>query len=139
VGGRAWTQHLRLKASAGGRVALLAGGKDHIQPEHLVAAAREGDGFALAELGRFNDYLARSLVQTICTVAPEVIVLGTIPTAAGERLCFEPIRRRVREHVWPRLGERVRIVPAALGDRLPYYAGICAALAGIQEGRGSGS
>jgi glucokinase len=134
VGGRAWTEHLRSTASAEGRVALLAGGKERIQPEHLVAAAREGDAFAMAELDRFNDYLARSLVQIICTVAPEVIVLGTIPTAAGEQLCFEPIRRRVREHVWPQLGERVRIVPAALGERLPYYAGLCAALAGIEEG-----
>jgi len=137
VGGRAWTEHLRSTASVGGRVALLAGGKERIQPEHLVAAAREGDAFAMAELDRFNDYLARSLVQILCTVAPEVVVLGTIPTAAGERLCFEPVRRRVREHVWPQLGERVRIVPAALGERLPYYAGICAALAGIEEsGRG---
>jgi len=132
VGGRAWREHLRATASAEGRVALLAGGKERIQPEHLVAAAREGDAFALAELDRFNSYLARALVQIICTVAPEVIVLGTIPTAAGEQLCFEPIRRNVREHLWAGLAERVRIVPAALGERLPYYAGLCAALAGIE-------
>jgi glucokinase len=135
VGGRAWTEHLRSTASAEGQVALLAGGKEKIQPEHLVAAAREGDAFALAELDRFNGYLARSLVQIISTVAPEIIVLGTIPTAAGEKLCFEPIRRRVRERVWPPLGEAVRIVPAALGERLPYYAGLCPALLGLEEGR----
>jgi glucokinase len=132
VGGRAWTEHLRAVAPAEGAVAHLAGGKEQIQPEHLVAAARAGDGFARAELDRFNAYLARSLVQIICTVAPEVIVLGTIPTAVGEELCLEPIRRWVRQHVWTPLAGRVRIVPAALGDRLPYYAGLCAALEGIE-------
>jgi len=137
VGGRAWTEHLRSVAPAGGAVALRAGGKEQIQPEHLVAAARAGDGFARAELDRFNAYLARSLVQIICTVAPEVIVLGTIPTAVGEELCLEPIRRWVRQHVWTPLAGRVRIVPAALGERLPYYAGLCAALEGI-EGMGRG-
>jgi glucokinase len=139
VGGRAWTEHLRSAASTSGRVAALAGGRERIRPEHLVSAAREGDGFALAELDRFNDYLARSLVQIICTVAPEVIVLGTIPTAAGEALCFEPVRRRVRERVWTRLAERVRIVPAALGERLPYYAGLSSAFTGMEEGRGGSS
>jgi glucokinase len=135
VGGRAWTEHLRAVAAPEGRVALLAGGREHVQPEHVVAAAHEGDAFALAQLERFNGYLARSLVQITCTVAPEVIVLGTIPTAVGEALCFEPIRRAVRERVWGPLAEAVRIVPAALGERLPYYAGLSAALAGI-EGSG---
>jgi len=139
VGGRAWAEHLRSRAAAEGRVAQLAGGKERIQPEHLVAAAHEGDAFAVAELDRFNDYLARSLVQIVCTVAPEVIVLGTIPTAAGERLCIAPIQRRVRERVWARLGARVRIVPAALGERLPYYAGLCPALAGVEESRRGGA
>jgi predicted NBD/HSP70 family sugar kinase len=119
-------------------VALLAGGRERIQPQHVVAAAQAGDAFALAQLDRFNGYLARSLVQIICTVAPEVIVLGTIPTAAGEALCFEPIRRSVRERVWGPLAEAVRIVPAALGERLPYYAGLSAALAGIEGIRGGG-
>jgi glucokinase len=132
VGGRAWTEHLRSVASAESSVAILAGGTARIQPEHLIAAARAGDGFALAELDRFNRYLARSLVHIICTVAPEVIVLGTIPTAAGEELCLEPIRRWVRQHVWAPLSSRVRIVPAALGEGLPYYAGLCAALEGME-------
>ena len=45
-----------------------------LQPEHLVEAAREGDAFALGEMARFNDYLARVLVNVAFTLAPEVVV-----------------------------------------------------------------
>ena len=60
-------------------------------------------------------------------------MLGTIAVAAGEELCFAPVRRRVAELVWPFLGERLRIVPAALGDELPHYAGLGLALDGLER------
>jgi glucokinase len=128
VGGAAWTRRLRRVTPAQGRVAALAGGREDVTPEHVVAAAREGDRFALGELERFNDYLARGLIVLGFLLAPEAIVLGTIPTAAGETLCLGPVRERVRGRLWPGLAERLRILPAALGAELPYYAGLCAAL-----------
>lgn len=130
AGGAAWTRRLRASAPAEGRVAALAGGRDAVTPEHVVAAAREGDAYALAELERYNGYLARGLVALAFSLAPETVVLGTIPTAAGEALCLEPVRALVRERVWPVIGERLRIVPAALGERLPDLAGLCVALEG---------
>jgi glucokinase len=132
VGGLAWTRRLRGLATAAGRVAQLAGGPERVLPEHVVAAAREGDAFALQELDRWNGYVARGLVSLAGTVAPEVIVLGTIATAAGEELCLEPVRLAVRAHLWPGLAREVRIVAAALGDRLPDYAGLCVALEGLE-------
>ncbi len=132
VGGLAWTRRLRALAPGAGRVAELAGGAHRVLPEHVVAAAREGDAFALAELGRWNGYVARGLVSLAGTVAPEVIVLGTIAAAAGEALCLEPVRRAVLAHLWPGLAREVRIVAAALGERLPYYAGLCVALEGLE-------
>jgi len=54
-------------------------------------------------------------------------VLGTIATAAGEKLCFEPVRARVRAQAWPSLCAELRIVPSGLGAQLPYYAGVCVA------------
>jgi glucokinase len=124
VGGAAWTKWLRRETPAGSRVAALAGAPDAIRPEHVVAAAREGDAFALAELTRWNGYLVRGLAALVATLAPELIILGTIATAAGEALCFEPVRLELAKRVWPYLAGRIRVEPAALGAELPYHAGL---------------
>jgi glucokinase len=131
VGGAAWARRLARVTPAASRVASLAGGSEHARPEHVVAAAREGDAFALAELERFNDFLGRAIAHLVFTLAPEAVVLGTIPTAAGEDLCLAPLRRRVAKHLgdtWGFLVREMRILPAALGDELPYLAGLAVAL-----------
>jgi glucokinase len=133
VGGAAWTRRLQRVTPAASRVALLAGGAAHARPEHAVAAAHEGDAFARAEVERYVGYLARGIVPLVFGLAPEVVVLGTIPTAMGEELCFAPLRREVARHAWPLLTERLVIVPAALGGDLPYAAALAAAAEGERE------
>jgi glucokinase len=135
VGGAAWTRRLRKRTPQASGVAKLAGAPDRVTPEHVVQAAREGDRFARDELERFVDYLARGIVHVVFTLAPQAVVLGTIAVAAGEELCFAPLRERVAAHTWPQLARSVRIVPAALGAQLPDLAGLCVA----REGLGSGS
>jgi glucokinase len=132
TGGAAWARRLARLAPADGAVARLAGGAAQARPEHVVAAARAGDAFALAELARFNDYLVRGLVAIAFTLAPQRIVLGTIPTAAGEALCLAPVRERFRRHVWPFLAERIEIVPSALGALLAAHAGIVVARSAVE-------
>ncbi len=56
-----------------------------------------------------------------------MIVLGTIPTAAGEALCFDRVRKQVAAETWPQLARGLRIVPAALGAQLPAYSGLAVA------------
>jgi glucokinase len=133
VGGAAWTRRLQRVTPADSRAAALAGGVGQVRPEHLVEAARVGDAFALGEMARWNGHLARGLVGLLFTLAPEAIVLGTIAVAAGEALCFAPLRELVRKHAWPLLTERLAIVPAALGASLPYHAAIGVALEGLRE------
>jgi glucokinase len=128
VGGAAWTRRLRTIVPEAGRVAALAGGREHVSPVELVAAAHEGDGFARAELTRWCDYVARGVTALVMTLAPEAVVLGTIAVAAGEELAFAPIREQVAAHIWPHLVPHLRILPAALGERLPYLAGLSVAL-----------
>ena len=127
LGGAAWTRRLREITPATSRVCALAGDRGHVLPEHLVAAAGEGDAFARKEMERFNHYLARAIATLAFALAPEVVVLGTIATAAGEELCLEPVRALVGAQVWPSLCEGMRVLPSSLGDKLPYYAGLCAA------------
>ncbi|MFQ5418002.1 MAG: hypothetical protein ACE5FL_13285, partial [Myxococcota bacterium] len=109
-------------------VSDLAGGRERVTPEHVVAAAREGDAFALSELDRFNDAVARALAVLAFSLAPQRIILGTIPTAAGEALCLGPIRERLRARLWPSFRDDLEIVPAGLGADLAELAGVCVAL-----------
>lgn len=133
VGGNAWRSRLRAIVPDGSRVLELVGGdRDAIRPEQLVAAARDGDAFALDEFDRWLEYLARGIVALVMILEPERIVLGTIATAAGHSLCFEPLRERVASALWPHQAERLSIVPASLGDELPQRAGLAVALAGTR-------
>lgn len=129
VGGHAWRARLQeVVPETSGVLARAGGDRDAIRPEHLVAAAKAGDAFARQEFDRWLDYLARGIVPLVMLLEPERIVLGTIAVAAGESLCFEPLRRRVAAGLWPQQAERLSIVPAALGEDLPQRAGLAVAL-----------
>lgn len=128
VGGRAWTERLRVEVPRDGRVARLAGAPERVTPEHVIRAAGEGDAFALAELDAFTGWLARGLVQVAFAYAPDVIVLGTIAAAAGERLCLAPLRERVGAHLWPGIARGLRIEASTLWPDDTALAGVCAAL-----------
>jgi glucokinase len=132
IGGAAWTRRLRAAAPDASAVVELAGGRARVRPEHVVAAAGQGDAYACAEMERFNDYLARAIVAIGFTLAPERVILGTIAVGAGEQLCIRPVRERVAARLWPAIGARLAILPAALGPELPDYAGLCAALEGLR-------
>jgi glucokinase len=127
IGGAAWSRRLQQSAKQSGRLLALAGSRAAVTPEHVVLAAREGDAEALGELEFFNEMLARAIVPLVFTLSPDVIVLGTIATAAGEALCIGPVTRKVRERIWPQLATGLEIRAASLGDELPYRAGLCVA------------
>lgn len=133
VGGNAWRSRLCEIVPEGSDVLSRAGGdRDAIRPEHLVAAAREGDAFARGEFDRWLDFLARGIVPLVMAFEPERIVLGTIATAAGQSLCFDPLHERVTAALWPHQAERLSIVPAELGEELPQRAGLAVALSGTR-------
>jgi glucokinase len=128
VGGRCWSERLARMTPADSRVAALAGGAARARPEHVIAAAREGDAFARAELDRWNHYLARGLTVLSFVLAPELFVLGTIAAAAGEALSLAPLRRSLAERVWPAIARRCEIRASALGSDRAFYAALSAAL-----------
>jgi glucokinase len=133
VGGRCWSERLRRETPAGSRVAALAGGAHLATPVHVIAAAGEGDAFALAELERWNEHLSRALAILVFVLDPDVFVLGTIAAAAGEALCLAPLRRRLRERLGPAWSGHTEIRASTLGDDGAYYAALCAALEGANR------
>lgn len=126
VGGAAWARRLRARAPEASTCLALAGSREALAPEHVLRAAAQGDAFARAELARFNAYLLQGLATLVFSLAPQVIVLGTIVAAAGEA-CLGPLRQGLRRRVWPVLAREVEIRPAALGQGLPELAALCAA------------
>lgn len=132
VGGRSWARRLARVTPGDSRVAALAQGSDPL-PEHVVAAAREGDAFARRELERWNEYLARGLTALAFVLAPDRFVLGTIAAAAGDALVLDPLRRHLAERVWPSIARHVEIRAAELGADGPFLAALCAALEGDGE------
>jgi glucokinase len=126
VGGAAWAGRLRKLTPATSACLTLAGSREALAPEHVLRAAGQGDAFARAELARFNAHLVQGLATLVFTLAPQVIVLGTIVAAAGEA-CLGPLRQGLRQSVWPVLAREVELRPAALGQRLPELAALCAA------------
>ena len=128
MGGAALSRRMREHAPDTSACLELAGGRAALSPEHLVEAARAGEASAGEEMHRFNDYVAQAIVSVAFALAPERVVLGTIAGAAGESLCFAPIRARVAERLWPHQAPYLEILPAALGEDLPYQAALCVAL-----------
>jgi glucokinase len=132
LGGAAWAKRLARATPPGSAVARLAAEQGAPpRPEHVVAAARAQDAFALAELARFNERLAQTLCLLAAALAPEVFVLGTIAVAAGE-LCLGPVRALVLANTWRR-PEPVRVEIAALGERLPLLAALGVAAEALRD------
>lgn len=101
-----------------------AGGKPaNITAQHVIEAAKAGDGFSQRILTEAGAYMGIGLANVIQMLNPERIVLGTIAVHAGE-LILEPILQSVKEHAWERTASVCEIVPAALGDRAQDLAAI---------------
>lgn len=81
----------------------------------LVSAARSGDAFAQDVWSRSIKALAGGVASIINAVDPEVIVLGGGIVKAGDEL-FVPLSRELDRVEWRPTNERVRLVPAKLGD-----------------------
>lgn len=139
-GGVAWQARLREETPDTSLVLAQAGGeRGSISPEHLVAAARDGDAYANRAFSEWLDDLSIGIAQLIMTLEPRRVVLGTIAIAAGESLCFAPLRERVSRRVWPQQSSRIEIVPAALGSDRAFLAGLAAALEALPIGKPTGN
>jgi len=90
-----------------------------------LAAAGDQDAVAVfAEVGR---RLGCGLAVLVDLLNPELIVIGSLAVRLGE-LVLGPAREEMRREALPRACDAVRVVPAALGERLGDVAALCAAI-----------
>ncbi len=78
-------------------------------------AARRGDATAIAAIKTATDALTIGIGNMIHVFHPEIVVLAG-GMADGGDLLFDPIRKGVRERVFPAAAEKIRIEPSQLGD-----------------------
>lgn len=131
VGGLAWQTRLRERAPIGPDLLdRVEGDRSRLAPEHVVEAARAGGASARAELDWWLDHLAQGIAALVMVLEPRRVLLGTIAVAAGRALCFDPLRERLADRLWPHQLERLEIEPAGLGASLAERAGLAVALAG---------
>jgi len=82
----------------------------------VAVAEQAGDPAAVRIIARARHAFAETCVALVNTFNPELIVVGgSIARGEGDRW-LDPARRSVAEHAFRIPRERVRIVPAALGD-----------------------
>jgi len=109
------------EAGEGGRAARiveLAGGDFHdVRGEHVVAAAREGDGDALELMDRFAWWVAQGLGNLADAFDPDTIVVGGGLLVAAD-LFLDRARELFTELVLAGdVRPGVAIVPAVLGEK----------------------
>jgi glucokinase len=121
----------RLVLGQGGPMSLAlhyAGGEiDRMSAEHLGRAAADGEEFARKVLFFAWDSLAEGICHVITLLCPRRIVIGGGVALLGEKLLFEPLRRKVADRVFKPFAGLTDIVPAALGEEVVVHGAIALA------------
>jgi glucokinase len=101
--------------------------KGRLSAEDVAAAARQYDPLAREALHVALDELAFGLCQVIALLCPRRIVIGGGVSLMGADLFFEPLRKKVAEHVFRPFAACYDIVPAALGEEVVVHGALALA------------
>lgn len=85
------------------------------------------DSDALAVAAEAGKWMGRGMALLVDTLNPQMIVLGSLAVALGDRV-LEPARQAVAEEALPQAAAACEIVPAKLGTRIGDVAALMAAL-----------
>lgn len=110
-----------------GKLQIHVNNPEAITVREVAAAAEVGDPVAQLILEDATSYLADAIRQVIALLCPRRIVIGGGVSLMGEKLLFEPIRRRVAEHVFQPFAASYDIVPATLGEEVVVHGALALA------------
>ncbi len=109
-----------IKAVMQGRTTLIGEMVDFdlnmITPEVIAKAAAQGDRIAKEIYDYVGGIIGIAVVNISVSIGPEIIVVGGGVATAGE-LLLEPIRKTIRERIFVMPKEKIKVVPAELGDK----------------------
>jgi len=124
-------QKIAVRASQLYKVAGREVPPEECTPYDLEKAARAGDAIARKMWENIGGELGCALVNTIWLLNPDAIVIGGGVAKAGD-LLFEPILRTIRARTLPLFHEKLRVVPAALGNEAGIIGNAALALAAMK-------
>lgn len=105
----------RIKAGDHSRVADAVGSDLFgITVDHVLSAAREGDGVSISVVRDTAKYLAMAAANLVIVSDPQTLVLGGIMATAAD-LLFEPVRAELARRLPRPMMDALAIAPAALG------------------------
>lgn len=125
-------QKIAVRASQLYKVAGRDVPPEQCTPYDLEKAARAGDAIARKMWENIGGELGCALVNTIWLLNPDAIVIGGGVAKAGD-LLFEPILRTIRARTLPLFHEKLRVVPAALGNEAGIIGNAALALDAIKQ------
>ena len=127
-------QHVKasLDSSQGGDSELSRLNPSQLTVQAIAFAAERGDPFARHQLDAALDHLADGICNTIALLCPRRFVIGGGVSLLGERILFEPLRRRVAERVFRPFVGLTDIVPAALGEEVVVHGALALARKRLQ-------
>jgi glucokinase len=109
----------RIKAGDRSRVQdAVADDLGAITIQHVLDAARQGDGVSISVVRDTAKYLGMAAANLVAIADPETLVLGGIMASAAD-LFFEPVRVEVGRRLSRPMLDALAIAPAALGDDAP--------------------
>ena len=105
----------RIKAGDRSRVADTVGGDlSGITADHVLNAARDGDGVSISVVRDTAKYLGMAAANLVIVSDPEMLVLGGIMATAAD-LLFEPVRAELARRLPRPMMDALAIAPATLG------------------------
>jgi predicted NBD/HSP70 family sugar kinase len=88
---------------------------DHINPKLVIAAANQGDQFAISILYEVGHELGKGIASLIQILNPEIIILGG-KMAEAKKYITTPIQQALNSYCNPVLANNMRIVSTDLGE-----------------------
>ena len=108
-------QQISQRALTAYRAAKQAPPTPECTPQHLAAAANAGCSVAKSIWDAVGDEIGTALSNVIWLLNPDAIVIGGGVAKAG-KLIFEPLEKSIKSRTSPIVHEKLRLVPAMLGN-----------------------
>jgi glucokinase len=106
----------RIKAGDWSRVPDMAGGDlSAVTVDHVLSAAREGDGVSVSVMRDTAKYLGMAAANLVLVTDPEMLVLGGIMATSSD-LLSEPVSTELARRLPRQMMDGLTIVSATLGE-----------------------
>lgn len=111
---------------------LAATDPDGVGAKLVAEAARAGDSVAEEIIREAMSFLGIGVANLVNLLNPELIVVGGSLTKMGDTL-FDPVKRAVNQRAFPFSAERVRVIPAELGDQVGVIGAAAVAIQNLDR------